>query len=106
MSRANNKEKNIKDFEIKKDVYSFSDYMKDKHGEEGVKKLEEQAWAEYHADILLEARKEAGMTQQELAEKLGMDKSYVSKVERGMIMPSVSLFYEFIEALGKRVEII
>lgn len=89
-----------------KDTYSFSAYMKDKHGEEGVKKLEEQAWVEYHADIILDARKEAGLTQQELAEKLGMDKSYVSKLERGLITPSVSLFYGVIEALGKRVEIV
>lgn len=41
----------------------------------------------------------------ELANKIGADKSYVSRVERGEIMPSVGAFYRIIAALGFRVQL-
>ena len=33
-------------------------------------------------------------------------KSYISKIENGVLTPSVSTFYKIIEALGFRVEIV
>jgi len=45
-------------------------------GTESRRKAENQAWEEYNAQILLDARKEAGMTQSELVDKIGADKSY------------------------------
>ncbi len=44
-------------------------------GSESRKQAEKQAWEEYNAQILLEARKESGMTQSELADKIGTDKT-------------------------------
>ena len=38
-------------------------------GSESRKEAENHAWEEYNAQILLDARKESGMTQSELAEK-------------------------------------
>lgn len=64
-----------------------------------------QAWEEYNARILLDARKESGMTQSELAEKIGADKSYISRVERGLTIPSISTFYRMVSAMGFTVEI-
>ena len=52
------------------------------------------------------ARKEKELTQQELAEKLHVSKSYISKIEKGLISPSVSTFYRIINALGMRVEVV
>lgn len=46
-------------------------------GSESRKEAENQAWEEYNAQILLDARKESGMTQSELAERIGADKSYL-----------------------------
>ena len=74
-------------------------------GSEGRKKAENQAWEEYNAQILLDARKEAGMTQSELAEKIGADKSYISRVERGITIPSISTFYRMVSAMGLTVEL-
>ena len=68
-------------------------------------KAEEQAWEEYNAQILLDARKESGMTQSELANKIGTDKSYISRVERGLTIPSISTFYRMVSAMGLSVEL-
>ncbi len=74
-------------------------------GTESRRKAEEQAWEEYNAQILLDARKEAGMTQSELADKIGTDKSYISRVERGLTIPSISTFYRMVSAMGLTVEL-
>jgi ribosome-binding protein aMBF1 (putative translation factor) len=74
-------------------------------GSESRKQAEEQAWEEYNAQILLEARKESGMTQSELADKIGTDKSYISRVERGITIPSISTFYRMVSAMGLSVEL-
>lgn len=72
-------------------------------GTESRRLAEDQAWEEYNAQILLEARKEAGMTQSELANKIGADKSYISRVERGITIPSISAFYRMVSAMGLTV---
>ncbi|MBR3559742.1 MAG: helix-turn-helix transcriptional regulator [Bacteroidales bacterium] len=74
-------------------------------GSESRKLAEDKAWEEYNAQILLDARKNAGLTQQELAERIGADKSYVSRVERGLIIPSVSTLYRIAAAMGLTVEL-
>lgn len=60
----------------------------------------------YTSQILLDARKEAKMTQSELAKKVGTNKSYISKIENGLIEPGAGLFFRIIDALGLRVDIV
>ena len=89
-------------------IYSVSDELNQvfgNHGTDSRKEAERQAWEEYNAQILLDARKQAGMTQSELAEKIGADKSYVSRIERGLIVPSISTFYRMVSAMGLSVEL-
>ncbi len=69
-------------------------------------KAEEDAYSFYSGQILLDARKEVKMTQAELAQRINSTKSYISKVENGIITPSVGTFYRIIEALGLRVELV
>jgi len=66
---------------------------------------EEKAFAFYTGKIIEQARKEARITQQELAEKLGSNKSYISRVETGRTEPKVSTFYRIASALGRSVEL-
>lgn len=46
-----------------------------------------------------EARKQKDFTQQMLADAIGVSEVYVSMIERGMKMPSLSLFAQIITAL-------
>ena len=50
--------------------------------------------------LLVEARKEAGLTQVELAEKLSRPQSFVSKYERGERRLDVVEFLEIAKAIG------
>lgn len=80
-----------------------------KFGKEGTPeraKAEDDAYAFYTSQILLDARKEAKMTQSELAKKVGTNKSYISKIENGLIEPGAGLFFRIIDALGLRVDIV
>lgn len=79
------------------------------YGEEGTEeraKFDEEAWNFYTSQILLDARKEAKITQSELARRLSTTKSYISRVENGIINPSVGMFFRIINALGMRVDVI
>ena len=69
-------------------------------------KFDEKAYAFYTSQILLDARKEAGVTQSELADRLSVTKSYISRIENGVITPSVATFYRIMNALGMRVEVV
>lgn len=60
----------------------------------------------YTGQILHDARKEVKMTQSQLAEKVNVTKSYISRLENGGIVPSVSMFYRIIDALGMRIELV
>lgn len=69
-------------------------------------KAEEKAYSFYSGQILHDARKEANLTQAELAKRIRTSKSYISKIENGIITPSAGTFYRIIGALGMKVEII
>lgn len=49
---------------------------------------------------IAEKRKSLGMTQKQLAEKLGKSDKSVSKWERGICLPDVSVYLELCEILG------
>lgn len=66
---------------------------------------EERASAFFTGQIIEDARKKANMTQQELAERIGTNKSYISRVETGRTEPKVSTFYRIASALGLAVEL-
>jgi transcriptional regulator with XRE-family HTH domain len=52
-------------------------------------------------ELLREARKQAKLTQQELAEKVGVDDSYISKIETGTFQPpSREVVVALADALG------
>lgn len=63
----------------------------------------ERAWEEYNAQVLLDARKEANMTQEEVARKIGASKGYISRLERGLVIPTVATLYRLMAAMGLRI---
>ena len=66
---------------------------------------EERAYAYYSGLLIRDARKGEKVTQAELASRIGSTKSYISKIENGVMTPSVGTFYRIINALGLQVEI-
>lgn len=91
------------------DVHSMDDVLDQLYGKVGSTEREEfrkEASAYYFGQIISKARRHENMTQTELAEKVGTDKSYISRIEKGLIEPGVGLFFRIISALGLRVDIV
>lgn len=57
------------------------------------------------AQTLKEERKRAGLTQEELAEKIGTKKTYISRIENGKADIQLSTLFRIFEGLGKRVSL-
>lgn len=94
--------------EISKDIYDVSAMLDEALGAEGTPECEknrERAWEEYNAQILLEARKNAHLTQAELAKRIGADKGYISRIERGLTVTTVATLYKIAAAMGMTVEL-
>lgn len=87
------------------DVDAQLDAAFGKEGTPGRRSAEDKAHAFFTGQIIEEARKRANMTQAELAEKIGTNKSYISRVETGRTEPKVSTFYRIVSALGLTVEL-
>lgn len=87
---------------------SYDDVLDAKYGKVGTPKREEfhrQAVAYYMGEVLQEARKEEHITQVELAKRTGTSKSYISRIENGLIDPTISSFMRIVDALGLRFEL-
>jgi len=90
-------------------ITDYDQVLDARFGKEGTPEriqAEEAAYAFYSAQILQDARREAHVTQQELARRTSTTKSYISKIENGIITPSVGVFYRIINALGLQVEVV
>jgi ribosome-binding protein aMBF1 (putative translation factor) len=57
---------------------------------------------EHGAAVVKAARQQLGMTQRELAERLGVDHSYVSKIENGHIRPGRPFLAALAVVLARR----
>lgn len=91
------------------EIHDYSAILDKKYGKEGTtqrKAFEDAAMAFYTGSLIRDARKEAKCSQAQLAKKIDADKAYISRIENGITIPSVSTFYRIIAALGMRVEIV
>jgi DNA-binding XRE family transcriptional regulator len=90
-------------------IRSISKELDTLYGKEGTPEREafrKEAYAYCMGQLIYDARKNEKITQQELASRIHADKSYISKIEKGVVEPSVGTFYRIIDALGLRVEIV
>ena len=77
-----------------------------RYGKTGTRSRDEfdaKAKAWYYAECLKDARKKAGMTQQDVADIIGKKRSYVALIERGETDMQLSTFIMMSEAVGLRV---
>ena len=87
----------MKQKETSNEIYDISALLDEELGKEGTPERErnrEKAWEEYNAQILMDARKNAHLTQAELARRIGADKSYISRIERGLTVPTAARPYD------------
>ncbi|MCM1170113.1 MAG: helix-turn-helix domain-containing protein [Bacteroides sp.] len=86
-----------------KELPTVEDLIAQHHGVKGTVSREEfdakaQAW--YYAEVLRNARKAAGITQQQLAAKIGKKREYVALLEKGETDMQLSTFLMISEAVG------
>jgi len=90
-------------------ITKFEDHLEKYHGETGTEsrvKFDAESLAFRLGVMLQEARKEAKLTQEELAKRTGTKKSYISRIENGKSDIQISTFYKLIEfGLGKSLNI-
>ena len=90
-----------------KEAKTFDELLDIKYGKLGTEKRDEfevKAKSFVIGEMIKEARKEAHLTQEALAEKTGTKKSYISRLENGKIDIQIStLFKIFEKGLGKRI---
>ncbi len=69
---------------VNKHLTSFSDHLDKQYGKRGTDKREEyeEGFEAFKIGVMLqELRREQGMTQEQLAEKCGTTKTYISRIE-------------------------
>jgi ribosome-binding protein aMBF1 (putative translation factor) len=95
---------------MKKNNIITLEQFKDKHyGKRGTAKRDEleAGYEDFRIGALIhEARIEKGLTQQELAEKVGTTKSYISKIENNVKEVRISTLQKIVEiGLGGRLQL-
>ena len=88
--------------------HTFDELLDVEYGQTGSAerdKFEQDAGSFILAERLKEERKKAGLTQQQLAEKIGTKKSYISRLENGKCDVQLSTLHKIFQGLGKRVSV-
>ncbi|MDR2146003.1 MAG: helix-turn-helix transcriptional regulator [Tannerella sp.] len=84
-------------------LHKTEDLLEKRYGKLGTAEREafhEKALTYYYTEILKDRRKELKMTQQQLADKVGKDRSYIAHIERGQTDMQLSSFVSISNALG------
>ena len=93
----------------KKNITTLDEILDKKYGTKGNPKREEweQQFEAFRLGALLEeARTKLGMTQEQLAEKCGTNKSYISRIENDGSNMTLKTLFEIVEkGLGGKVKI-
>ena len=91
------------DFSKKEGFVKAETFIADKVGVPGTQEradFDAKARAWYYGEVLRERRKELGITQKELAERVGRDRTYINRIEKGEADLQLSSFIRIADALG------
>lgn len=93
-----------------KNIITLDQFVDEQYGKRGTQKREnfEQEYEEFKLGFILQqARLEKGMTQEELAEKVGTNKSYISRVENNIKDVRISTLKKIVEkGFGGHLELV
>ena len=91
------------------EIVTFDEHLDQRYGKIGTEKRTEfeiKAKSIAIGALLRDAGKEAQMTQEELAQKTGTRKSFISRIENGHSDIQLSTLYRLVETgFGKRVNL-
>lgn len=94
----------------KKNLTTFEEHLDKQYGKIGTgKRTEFEIKAKSFAigEIIKEERRLASMTQEQLAEKTGTKKSFISRIENGHSDIQLSTLYKLVElGLGRKISLI
>lgn len=96
------------DFNSQPGFVSAEQLLADEVGKKGTPERAEfdakaQAW--FYGEVLRERRKALGLTQKELAERIGRDRTYINRIEKGETDMQLSSFLRISDALGIRLRL-
>ncbi|GEO06220.1 transcriptional regulator [Adhaeribacter aerolatus] len=90
-----------------KNTTTFEEHLDKRYGEQGsLKRTEFEIKAKAFAigEVIKEERRLANMTQEQLAEKTGTKKSFISRIENGHSDIQLSTLYRILEiGLGRKI---
>lgn len=91
-----------------KELPTAEEMLEKEYGSKGTPSREEfdaksKAW--YYAEVLKDARKSAGITQQQLADLIGRKREYIAMLEKGETDMQLSTFIRITEALGLKLSL-
>lgn len=93
-----------------KSTHNLEAHLISRYGKRGSKKRTEfeiKAKAFLIGEVIKEQRRIAKMTQEQLAEKIGAKKSFISRIENGRSDIQLSTLYRLIEfGLGRKIDLI
>lgn len=87
----------------------IEDRLDKKYGPEGSpsrKEFQAKAEAWYYAELLRDERKRQKLTQQQLGERIGKKREYISALEQGQTDMQLSTFMLIANALGLRFSLV
>ena len=94
---------------MQKELHSANDYLDEKYGKIGTPEREEfsaKAVSFYYGELIKETRKEKKLTQKELAEKIGKEREYIARIEKGKTDLQISNFVQIINALDLKLQLV
>ena len=93
----------------KSNLKTLDQFIDEQYGKKGTAKRDkfEKGYEEFRLGFLLQqARLEKGLTQEQLAEKVGTNKGYISKIENNIKEARLSTIQKIVEiGLGGRLEL-
>jgi HTH-type transcriptional regulator / antitoxin HipB len=95
---------------MRKNTTSLEEHLTKRYGKRGSAKRTEfeiKAKAFLIGEVIKDERRVANLTQEQLADKIGAKKSFISRIENGKTDIQLSTLYRLLEfGLGKKIELI
>ena len=93
-----------------KDITTFDEHLEKQYGKRGTAtrtEFEIKARAFLIGEVIEEERRLAKLTQEQLADKIGAKKSFISRIENGKTDIQLSTLYRLLEfGLGRKIELL